>query len=233
MYLVADKDGGDQGVARSPLPSDRWQTFPFSCLSHHGETCCDIAREWVIANDYAELNGGDLLSGPRWMREKYEWGPSAWPLHWCEAVGRKVIDCGAHAALAHEAFVARGLTTYRAQFVQRYSVDATSQWRSKWGGEQVSDHWLTDDLIYHEGNALLVDEREVKLWDGSAGWWLNPRQRGGYGSVVAVRIFADGEDAKPFRWGEHDLVPNAWHQIDAPAPAAMSDEAQASVFFRK
>ena len=51
--------------------------------------------------------------------------------------------------------------------------------------------------------------------------------------MVAVRIFADGEDAKPFRWGEHDLVPNAWHQIDAPAPAAMSDEAQASVFFRK
>lgn len=232
MYLVADN--GDAAPASAPADraSDRWESFPFSSLSHHGEECCNIAREWVIANDFAQLNGGDLLTGPRWLRQKFEWGPSAWPLHWCDAVSRKVIDCGAHAALAHEVFAARGLTAYRAQFVQRYSADATSQWRHRWGDEQVSDHWITDDVIYHEGNALPGENGTVKLWDGSAGWWLNPRQAGGYGGLVAVRIFA-GDGAEPLNWGEHRIVPNEWHQIAAPEQTPAGVEPQASSFFRK
>jgi hypothetical protein len=218
MYSAAVKEREEalrDNVAEAPLPSARWQHFPFSCFSHHGESCCEIAREWIIANDYAQLNGSDLLTGPRWLRQKYEWGPSAWPMHWCEAVERKVIDCGAHAALAQEAFAARGVTAFRAQFVQKYSADATDQWRKKWGDEQASDHWLTGEDIYHEGNALLVGEDEVKLWDASAGWWINPRQAGGYGSLVAVRIFAESQWGRGdgFRWGEHRIKPNEWHHI--------------------
>src|SRR4028118_684722 len=60
----------------------KWETFPYSQLLHHGEACCNIAREWLVAMDFAQLNGGDLMSGPRWMRKNYEWGPSIWPLHW-------------------------------------------------------------------------------------------------------------------------------------------------------
>ena len=193
----------------------RWQHFPFSSLCHHGADCCDVAREWVIANDFAQLNGGNLLTGPRWLREKYEWGPSPWPMHWCELVERKVIDCGAHSALAHEVFAARGVTAFRAQFIQRYTADALSQWRTKWTEENVSDHWIADDVIYHEGNALLIGEDEVKLWDSSAGWWINPVQNGGYGSLAAVRIFADGQwgGGDGFRWGERRIKPNEWVQI--------------------
>jgi hypothetical protein len=218
MYSAAVKEREQalrDNVAEAPLPSARWQHFPFSCFSHHGEACCEIAREWIVANDYAQLNGSDLLTGPRWLRQRYEWGPSAWPMHWCEVVERKVIDCGAHAALAHEAFAARGVTAFRAQFVQRYSPDATAQWRKKWGDEQVSEHWLDGDIIYHEGNALLVGDDEVKLWDASAGWWINPRQAGGYGSLAAVRIFAEGQwgGGDGFRWGEHRIKPNEWHQV--------------------
>jgi hypothetical protein len=233
MYLVADKRGPVQqrDATAAPLPSDRWQDFPFSSLSHHGEACCEIAREWVIANDFAQLNGGDLLSGPRWLRQAYEWGPSVWPLHWCEAVSGKVIDCGAHAALAHEVFTARNVTAFRAQFVQRYSANATDQWRRRWNDEQASDHWITDDVIYHEGNALLVGEATVKLWDGSAGWWLNPRQAGGYGSVAAVRIFADVQEGTRFRWGERNIVANVWHQL-ADGELLISGD-QSKVFFRK
>jgi hypothetical protein len=218
MYLAAAEHRPDlleREQRDAPSSSARWEHFPFSSLSHHNEACCEVAREWVLANDFAQLNGGDLLSGPRWLRRKYEWGPSAWPMHWCDVVERKVIDCGAHAALAHEAFAARGVTAFRAQFVQRYSADATDQWRKKWGDEQVSDHWLSDDVIYHEGNALLVGEDEVKLWDASAGWWINPRQAGGYGSLVAVRIFAEGQwgGGDGFQWGEHRIQPNTWHHI--------------------
>ena len=220
MYLVADNGEPSEEHIPAPQrnPGERWENFPFSCLSHHGEACCDIAREWVIANDFAQLNGGDLRSGPRWLRQKFEWGPSIWPLHWCEAVGRKSIDCGAHAALAHEAFVARGVPAYRAQFVQRYSADAAGEWRRKWGADQASDHWITDDFIYHEGNALPFGDGEVKLWDGSAGWWLNPRQAGGYGSLAAVRIFVEGDSEPVFRWGRHSIPANRWHQLEIDRP---------------
>ena len=218
MYLAAAElrpDLLDREQEPQALQSERWQHFPYSSLSHHGDACCEVAREWVLANDFAQLNGGDPLTGPRWLRQKYEWGPSAWPMHWCDVVERKVIDCGAHSALAHEAFIARGVTAFRAQFVQRYSADATAQWRTKWGDEQVSDHWIDEEVIYHEGNALLVGEDEVKLWDSSAGWWINPRQSGGYGSLVAVRIFVEGQwgGGDGFRWGEHRIKPNEWHQI--------------------
>jgi hypothetical protein len=74
-----------------------------------------------------------------------------------------VIDCGAHSALAHEAFTARGVTAFRAQFVQRYTADAQAQWRTKWGAEQVSDHWIGDEVIYHEGNAILAGRRRGEI----------------------------------------------------------------------
>lgn len=217
MYLVEDKPGAAssrraEAPSTTPAnPGGKWEHFPNSYLSHHGEACCDVAREWLVAMDFAQLNGGDLLSGPRWIREKQEWGPSPWPMHWCEAVGRKVIDCGVHAALAQEAFVARGVPAFRAQFIQRYSADAADQWRRKWGEEQVSDHWIDGDSIYHEGNAVLVGDDEVKLWDGSAGWWINARQAAGYGSLAAVRIAADLEGfADGFRWGERRIKLNQW-----------------------
>jgi hypothetical protein len=219
MYLV-EADGAfaersETQVAPAPRPSDRWETFPYSRLSHHGRACCDIAREWVVGMDFAQLNGGELTSGPRWLREKYKWGPSPWPMHWCEAVKRKTIDCGAHAALALEAFAARGLTAFPAQIVQKYSEDATEQWRGKWAEEDVSCHWLEGEHIYHEVAALLVGEDEVKIWDSSAGSWINPRQSGGYGSLVALRLFADGQwgGGDGLRWGERRLKPNVWNQI--------------------
>jgi hypothetical protein len=218
MYLAEaeaprTRSGGEPVPPPLP-PSARWQDFPYSRLSDHGAACCDIARAWVVAMDFAQLNGGEPVSGPRWLRQRYKWGPSPWPIHWCEVVKRKTIDCGAHAALAHEAFTARGLTAFPAQLVQRYSDSATEQWRSKWAEEDVSCHWLDGDHIYHEATALLVGEDEVRIWDSSAGSWVDPRQNGGYGSLAAVRIFVDGHSvADGFAWGERRLKPNIWVQL--------------------
>ena len=196
----------------APAIGGKWEHFPNSHVSHHGAACCDIAHAWLIAFDQAQLNGGDRMTGPRWIRARSDWGPSAWPIHWCEAVGAETIDCGVHAALAHEVFAARGVRTFRAQFQQRYSPEAARSWRGKWGAANVSDHWIDGDTIYHEGNAVLVDDGEVKLWDGSAGWWINPREKGtGYGSLAAVRITADGAGLPPvLRWGERRIKPNRW-----------------------
>ena len=59
---------------------------------------------------------------------------------------------------------------------------------------------------------MVSGEREVKLFDPSAGWWVNQRQAGGgYGGLLAVRIF-DGE-GKSWRWGDHRVSGNLWTRI--------------------
>ena len=213
MYLVADN-----ALAEAPRNETasfaRWENFPVSHLSHHGQSCCETARQWFRGMDFAQLNGGGLMGGPRWIRQKYHWGPSVWPLYWCEALNTDIIDCGAHAALAQEAFEARGLTSFRAQFIQSYGDRAVDQWRTRWGQDEASDHWLGDGYIYHEGNALLVDEDEVKLWDGSAGCWLNPAHTKGYGSIRAIRVsISKPKESLGIRWGPHRLSINQWQDL--------------------
>ena len=194
---------------------EKWREFPHSTLAHHGARCCDIARAWATAFDFSQLDGGSPLTGPRWLRQKYTWGPSPWPLHWCEAVERETLDCGALAALAHEVFLARGVRSFPAQLIQQYTNDAARHWRERWAGDECASHWIENDLIYHEGNAALVRGDEIKLWDASAGWWVNPKQFGGYGGVLALKVFASAADAPPvFKWGTHLIEPNRWHEVE-------------------
>jgi hypothetical protein len=192
----------------------RWQEFPASGLSHHGEQCCRVARAWVLANDCSQLNGAASLTGPRWLRHKYVWGPSRWPLHWCEAVREKTLDCGALAALAHEVFTARGVRSFPAQFIQQFSTEATSHWRKKWEDATCTLNWIEEELIYHEGCAVVSGERELKLWDASAGWWINPRQVGGYGGLLALRVFTPPADSHAYTWGHHTVAPNQWQRLE-------------------
>ena len=215
MYSAADKRldliVDEPEVLERPCPSARWEHFPYSCISHHSEACCDVAREWVMSYDFAQLNGADRASGPRWLRQRWKWGPSPWPIHWCEAVERDTLDCGALGCMARELFAERGLQSFPAQFVQQYSEEATSQWLGRWDSEQASTHWIDEDVIYHEACALVAGEGEVKLFDPSAGWWVNPRQAGGYGGLLAVRIF-DGQ-GRVWRWGGHNLRGGEWTKV--------------------
>ncbi|HEX8098062.1 MAG TPA: hypothetical protein VF507_08500 [Pyrinomonadaceae bacterium] len=194
---------------------ERWEHFPHSTISNHGAACCDVAREWVVSMDYSQLNAGSKLAGPRWLRHKYTWGPSRWPLYWCEAVKRKTLDCGALAAMSCEVFRARGVKAYPAQFIQQYTDEATRHWNKRWEGDEASVHWIKEDLIYHEGCAVVGRDGEAKIWDSSAGWWVNPKQFGGYGGLLVLRVFADRAEApEGFRWGRHRIVPNQWQKIE-------------------
>lgn len=188
----------------------KWTDWPTSSLSHHGRACCDVAREWVLGMDLSQLGQAPPISGPRWLRQRYPWGPSPWPMHWCEAVARKRLDCGAHAAISHEIFKSRGVTSFPAQFVQQFSSDATRHWAHKWAEEAISPEWLDDNLIYHEGCAVLDDKGEARLWDASAGWWIDPRSTGGYGSLLAVRIFDPSGTYAELDWGGRRLPVNQW-----------------------
>lgn len=195
---------------------EKWQHFPASTISHHGRRCCRVAREWLFSTDYSQLNGESSLAGPRWLRQKFTWGPSPWPISWCEVVERKVLDCGALAALAHEIHTARGLRSFPAQFIQQFSQNATRQWSAKWEADSIPVYWIKEDLIYHEGCALIAHQNEIKLWDPSAGWWVNPKQFGGYGRLLAIRVFANMPAGSPGNliWGRHHIIPNQWQKIE-------------------
>ncbi len=97
---AADLQTAGCETAAPAAPYEVWKYFPHSHISHHGKPCCETAREWFLSMDYALLAGESPLTGPRWIRARYEWGPSAHPIHWCDAVKRKTLDCGALAALA-------------------------------------------------------------------------------------------------------------------------------------
>ena len=196
-----------------------WEKVPASTISHHGHACCDVAREWITAMDFSQLNAGHILTGPRWLRNKFKWGPSQWPLHWCEAVRQKTLDCGALAALSHQLFLARGVRSFPVQFVLEFNDVSTRHWTDVWAAAGTCAAWINAGLIYHEGCAVAVSETEIKLWDSTATWWINPKQFGGYAGVLAVRVFSDHDTTEPLtlRWGSHRLPANKWQKI---APSA-------------
>ena len=191
---------------------ENWKDWPPSQISHHGKICCESAREWLNATDFTSLGGGNILSGPRWLRHRFKWGASTFPIYWCEAVRRSTLDCGALAALAHEVFTIRGIKTFRVQLVQRFSRAATEQWTHGWNGSGASMLWVNNDLIYHEGCAILIDENRIKVWDASAGWWIDPRTGDGYGALLALRMNAD-PGTPAFEWGRHRIATNTWQTV--------------------
>ncbi len=193
---------------------ENWKDWCPSQISHHGALCCEIAREWITATDYSALNGDCIFTGPRWLRQKFNWGASRFPIYWCEAVRRETLDCGALAALAHEVFTARGVKTSRVQLVQKFSSVATSQWTNSWSEGCEPLAWIKDDLIYHEGCAIETGGKNIKVWDASAGWWVDSKPADGYGSLLAIRLsdfnLRTGES---FKWGEHIIKVNEWKEI--------------------
>ncbi len=200
--------GLDAGIAR-------WENFPASYMSHHGTACCEIAREWITGMDYSQLNAGHPLTGPRWLRKLFKWGPSKWPMHWCQAVREETLDCGALGALSHQLFLARGVRSFAAQFILEFNDVSTRHWSESWGAAGCNPHWISEGLIYHEGSAVAVEGNEVKLWDATATWWINPKQFGGYAGLLAVRLFDPNADASTvFTWGQHRIPANTWHKVE-------------------
>lgn len=216
------EDNVDAGIAN-------WQNFPASYISHHGKACCEIAREWITGMDFSQLNAGHPLTGPRWLRKLFKWGPSKWPIHWCEAVREKTLDCGALGALSHQLYLERGVRSFAAQFILEFNDVSTRHWSESWGAAGRDPHWINNGLIYHEGCAVETSRsrsdlqlhvppqnmhNEIKLWDATATWWINPKQFGGYAGLLAVRIFdSAAEQTTLFTWGEHRIQPNIWHKV--------------------
>jgi hypothetical protein len=216
MTLVADNQILQIDNAETMLNPvlERWRASKPSRILHHGKACCSTAREWLFSMDHSELSGQHKLTGPRWLRKKYKWGPSCWPMTWCEAIDQKVLDCGALADLSRNIFDARGIRCYSVQLIQQYTEDTTTHWEKKWSDRLASTHWIQKEFIYHEACAVEINASEIRVWDPSAASWANPVQHGGYGAVVAIRLTVDSPySIRELRWGQHLIECGKWQTI--------------------
>ena len=215
MFLaeVEDLEAAEAAALELRGAIEYWADCPPSEISHHGRACCDTALQWLTMMDYSQLKAGDPLTGPRWIRARYKWGPTLWPLYWCEALQAKTLDCGALATLSRQAFVGRGLECHTAQLIQRYSQNDCAHWTTNWNRDGAHTLWIRGELVYHEGCAVVKGEDEVRIWDPTAGWWVTPKQFAGYGEVLAVRFVTSSRASSPLTWGPHTLSPNRWQRL--------------------
>jgi hypothetical protein len=219
MYSVAvdsvEISGNRNAGTLSSHSNQRWADWPPTQLEHHGQQCCETAREWLANTDDAQRAGGDVMSGPRWIREKFKWGPTSHPIFWCEVFETDMVDCGIHAALAFEVFSARLVKCFRVQMIQEFSASALSHWETLWADIQTD--WLHGDKIYHEGCAVVNPATgRLKVWDPSSSWWIDRRNSGGYGSLRSIRIFSARSSS--LEWENALIVPNQWHELETQEP---------------
>jgi len=204
---------------------EAWTHQPASEICDHGQQCCAVAREWFFAMDRSHTPASEPLTGPRWIRQRVTWGPSHWPLFWCEAMAAKSLDCGALAALAKYAFRARGVESHTVQLIQQFTQADGGHWARSWERADVASTWIRDELVYHEVCAVIVPTNELRVWDPTASWWINPRHVSGYSGALALRLIVDSGADAPLRWEPHLIFANEWQPLqyrEAPRLAAVA-----------
>jgi hypothetical protein len=202
------------------MPATDWAPWAArvpSTLADHGTACCAEARAWFLAMDRAMWRG---QGGPAWIRRRWDWGPTQWPLHWCEAVEAKELCCGAQAALSLAAFRARAIEAIPVQLVQRYQAHDVPHWHSRWTRGGANPGWAADGFVYHEVCAVLDADGRLRVWNPTATAWVSPENVSGYGSIVAIRAGGATPDGRAVTWGVLQLPLGEWTSTADAATAA-------------
>jgi hypothetical protein len=197
--------------APDTLERKEWRQASGSTLVHHGE-CCERARAWLLAmgrsHDFT-CTDGLAFAAPKWLTTKWTWGPTRWPVAWCEAVKADTIDCGVFGVFALEIFRAKGIEAYPGQVLRTYAEESTTHWRKKWRAMPGAFEWIGDRVVYHEVCVVRVDRDQARVYDPTDGIWLEPGVRGGHGAHVAIRA----EVPQALKWGAYTLVHGRWAEM--------------------
>ena len=181
----------------------RWQEV--SDPVDHGTSCCAAARRWLGAI-HAAGGATAALSGLGWISDMYPWGPSQWPMSWCNLVEQEKLDCGAHAAVAREVVRAGGVELLGVQLLLWAGASDIAHWGATWREEGVAATWLFDAIYYHEAVGLAGES--LVVLDTTRNARVPPDAGPGNGSVAAIRV--SGGDAETLRWGRYDLAVGQW-----------------------
>jgi hypothetical protein len=209
------------GIEKSAFEKEknfyRWIEHPSSEIIHHDSHCCEEAKLWFMA--YAQsMQIGSLsqfqLNAPFWLIDLFKWGPSKWPISWCEVVREKVVDCGVFSALAREVFKAQGHEVHPAQALLSYNKTCTNHWKELWkagfeDGKKKSFPWIGDEIVYHEILVLEKDDGSGRFYDSTFGQWYEPGARTGFGALLAVR----SECPRILQWGNKQISCGEWSDL--------------------
>lgn len=121
---------------------------------------------------------------PRWLTDRFSWGPVDHPISWCELRDDIAIDCGTHAAIARNLLEVSGEKTVAVQLIEQYTPNTIDQWREEWGSDH--DSWLGGSQAYHEVIGV-VDNETLIIYDPLDGQERRPVFNG-YGSISSIRV---------------------------------------------
>lgn len=190
--------------------------LPSHLLWHEGD-CCRIAKAWFRGMEYSLHGEQHAGSGPGWIRRHWRWGPTRWPLYWCEAIKLQALDCGALAALSREAFLLRDRDVTAVQLIQYFPADAALHWGALWASAGLSDRWAFGSHAYHEAAGVLQGS-ELAVWDATDNCWLSPHNVSGYGSTALIRVAASPGGPSigtHLRWAEHRIAVGEWYPLSS------------------
>jgi hypothetical protein len=193
---------------------DQWVHYPFSQIKDHGEECCSIAKAWLVALDRSKRSTESNLSAPTWVLERFPWGPSPWPIHWCEVAASEILDCGALADLTRMIIHARGVNCTAVQVILQFSADDVRHWAATWNNASQWAEWISGSFAYHEVCAVYIRDNTIRIWDPSDNTWIKPGKTGLYGTAVAIRLLSEGkENQRPITWENRHITPNQWQLL--------------------
>lgn len=178
----------------------------------HGSACCRTARRWLGAVHAAGAPSAPL-TGLGWIADMYPWGPTRWPISWCELVEQEKLDCGAQAAVAREVLRDSGFAALGVQLLIRANTTDIGHWRRTWTDGGVAPNWLFERLYYHEAVGIAADG--LAVFDPTRNWRIPPDAATGDGTVAAIRV--TGSPSPTVRWGRHELTVGDWTLVPAGA----------------
>lgn len=181
-----------------------------SVMSHHGTDCCEHAWAWFRGMDRSLRRGGSF-SPPAWLRDEFEWGPSIWPVYWCDAAEAEALDCGVFAAIARALLASRNVPTVSVQAVERFGEKNVENWRARWLSRGADVDWVEDGYSYHETVGIL-DGVELTVWDPIDGKVVRSLSKEGYGATVAVHIpvTEQWEGPQTVQWEDGEVEVGTW-----------------------
>ena len=162
---------------------------PVSTFLDHDAPCCRQARAWfsVMSRNADRQSAAE----PAPVTRRWQWGPCAWPLWWCQAVRAPELDCGGLAHLAHVSLQESGHHVVRIQLVQRIAAGRTEHWAARWSALPGMPTWIWDDLTYHETVGVLTGS-SLRLWDPVEHCWRSRTTPTELSRIVAIRVMPVG-----------------------------------------
>jgi hypothetical protein len=158
---------------------------PASAFSTHDAPCCRIALGWLAA---MARSAGRIYEHTPWpLTERWTWGPTPWPISWCEAVRERELDCGGLAQLAEVALQESGYQVVRVQLLERASSERAAHWAARWAAVSGSPRWIWGEFVYHEAVGVVADAA-MRVWDPTDGLWRDGTTPSEHGMIVAMRV---------------------------------------------